>query len=96
MELSKRIQMFYKNVIESSSDEESNDDSELMIAATMLLYEHTSRPVYRGSFKGRKASVKRNRGKGHYQLYLDYFIIPSQSLMHKHSGATTGCQGSCS
>jgi hypothetical protein len=50
-ELSKSIQTFYKTVIESSSDKESDDDSELMTTATMLLHEHTLR--YRGSVKGR-------------------------------------------
>jgi hypothetical protein len=65
--------MFYNNVIESSSDEEANNDTELMMAASMLLHEHTSRPVYRGSVKGCKANVKPNRERGHYQLYLDYF-----------------------
>jgi hypothetical protein len=62
MELSKSIQTFYKNVIESSLDEEADDDTE-----------HTLRPVYRGSVKGRKPNVKRNRERGHYQLYHDYF-----------------------
>jgi hypothetical protein len=46
MELSKSIQMFYKNVIESASNEESGDDSELLMVAAMLLHEHTSRPVH--------------------------------------------------
>jgi hypothetical protein len=73
MELSKSIQMFYKNVIESSSDEESDDDSEKRMAATMLLHEHTSRLVHWGSVKGRKANVKRNRERGHNQLYRYYF-----------------------
>jgi hypothetical protein len=73
MELSKSIQMFYKNINESSSGEESEDDSKLLMAAAMLLPEHTSRPVHRGSVKGRMASVKRKREKGHYQLYQDYF-----------------------
>jgi hypothetical protein len=65
--------MFYKTIIEPSSDEESDDDTELMMAVAMLLHDHTSRPVYRGSVKGRKANVKRNREKVHYQLYRDYF-----------------------
>jgi hypothetical protein len=73
MELSKTIQMVYTNVIESSSDKESDDDSELMMVATMLLHEHTSRPVYMGSVMSRKANVKRKCEKGHYQLYRDYF-----------------------
>jgi hypothetical protein len=55
----------------------------------MLLHEHTSRPVYRGSVKGRKANVKRNREKGHYQLYRDYFhptkpIFDAQKLQHRY------------
>jgi hypothetical protein len=37
MEMRKSIQTFYKTIIESSLDEESNDDTELMMAATMLL-----------------------------------------------------------
>jgi hypothetical protein len=73
MELSKSIQMFYKNVIESLSDEEADDDTELMMVVAMLLHEHTSRPVYRGSVMGCKPNVKRNRERGHYQLYRDYF-----------------------
>jgi hypothetical protein len=65
--------MFYKNVIESSSDKESDDDSKLMMASAMLLHEHSSRPLHRRSIKGRKANVKPNHEKGHYQLYRDYF-----------------------
>jgi hypothetical protein len=65
--------MFYKNVIKSSSDEDSDDDFELMMAATMLLHKHSSRPVHKGSVKGHTANVKRKREKSHYQLYRDYF-----------------------
>jgi hypothetical protein len=54
------------------SNEESDDDIELMMAATMLLHEHTLRLVYRGSVKGHKLNVKSNSEKGHYQLYHDY------------------------
>jgi hypothetical protein len=73
MELSKSIQTFYMDIIESSSDKEADDDTELMMAAAMLLHEHTSRPAYRGSVKGCKPNVKHNREKGHYQLYRGYF-----------------------
>jgi hypothetical protein len=84
MKLSKTIQMVYKNIIEFSSDEES-DDSELMMVATMLLHEHTSRPVYIGSVMSRKANIKHKCEKGHYQLYRDYFyptkpIIDAQTF----------------
>jgi hypothetical protein len=89
MELSKSIQTFYKNVIKSSSDKEANDDTEMMMVAAMLLHEHTSRPMYRGSVKGRKANVKRNRERGHYQLYCDYFhptrpIFDAQRFRHRY------------
>jgi hypothetical protein len=95
MELSKLIQTFYKTVIDSSSDEESDDDFELMMAAAMLLHEHTWRPVYRGSVKGRKPNVKCNREKGHYQLFATTSILTIQSSVRKNFGAATGCQGSC-
>jgi hypothetical protein len=95
MDLSKLIQMFYKNVIESSSDEESGDDSEMMMATTMLLHEHSSRPVHSGSVKGRAANVKRNREKGHYKLYHDYFH-PTKSIYDAQTCRRRWCQGSCS
>jgi hypothetical protein len=73
MDLSKSTQIFYKNVIEFSWDEELDDDSELMMAMAMLLNEHNSRHLHRGSVKGRATNVKRNCEKGHHQLYQDYF-----------------------
>jgi hypothetical protein len=54
-------------------DEDADNDTELMMAATMLVHEHTSRPVYMGSVNGRKPNVKRNHERGHYQLYHNYF-----------------------
>jgi hypothetical protein len=65
--------MFYKNVIKSSLDEKSDDDSELMMVASMLLHKHNSRPLHRGSVKGRKANIKCACENNHYQLYRDYF-----------------------
>jgi hypothetical protein len=73
MDLSKSIQMFYKNFIESSLNEDSDDDSELMMAAAILLHEHSSKPVHKGSVKGHATNVKCKREKSHYQLYRDYF-----------------------
>jgi hypothetical protein len=96
MEPSKSIQMFYKNIIESSYDEEADDDTELMMAAAMLLHEHTSRPVFRGSVKGRKLNVKRNRERATTKSIMTTSILPAQSLMRKDSGDATRCQGSCS
>jgi hypothetical protein len=42
-----------------------------------------------GSVKGRKANVKHNREKGHYQLYRDYFypikpIFDAQKFWHRY------------
>jgi hypothetical protein len=73
MELSKSIQTFYKNVIESLSHKEADDDTELMMAVAMLFHEHTLRPVFTGSVKGCKPNIKCNRERGHYQHYHDYF-----------------------
>jgi hypothetical protein len=73
MDMNKSIQMFYKNINEFSLDEDLDGDSELIMATTMLLHEHKLRPVHKGSVKGCVANVKRNREKGSYQLYWDYF-----------------------
>jgi hypothetical protein len=45
----------------------------LMMATAVLLHEQSSRPLHRGSVKGRKANVKHNHEKSHYQLYRDNF-----------------------
>jgi hypothetical protein len=37
MELSKSIQTFYKTIIESSLDEESDNNTELMMAAAIVM-----------------------------------------------------------
>jgi hypothetical protein len=95
MELSKSIQMFYKTIVESSSDEESDDDTELMMATTILLHEHILTPMYRGSVKIRKPNVKRNPRNAATNSIATTSILPTQSLMRQNSGATTGCQGSC-
>jgi hypothetical protein len=73
MDLSKSIQIFYKNVIESSLDEDLDDYSELMMATTILLHENGSRPIHSGLVKGHVANVKCKCEEGHYQLYQDYF-----------------------
>jgi hypothetical protein len=96
MELSKSIQMFYKTVIESSSDEESNDDTELMMAAAMLLHEQSSRPVYRGSVKGRNPMSSATVRRATTNSTATTFIIPTQSLMRKDSDVATRCHESCS
>ena len=74
MELSKRIRKFYETFIAPSSDEDSDDDTELLVATVMVINEYTySGPMRRGSVKGRAPNLLRSRERGHYQLYRDYF-----------------------
>ncbi|KAM0862481.1 hypothetical protein ACQ4PT_045246 [Festuca glaucescens] len=66
-------EFFYKNVIDTLSDEESDDD--LLTAAALLIHEHNVAQilVYRGSVKGRAAALDRKREAGYVQLFGDYF-----------------------
>jgi hypothetical protein len=43
MDLKQSIDFFIKEVLDSSSDEESNSSLELMVAAASLIHEHTER-----------------------------------------------------
>jgi hypothetical protein len=54
----KSIEFFYKNVIESSSDEESDGETELLPAATSMAHNHFLLPKRRGG-----SSVKRKANK---------------------------------
>jgi hypothetical protein len=103
MELRKSIQTFYKNAIESSSDEEAGDDTELMMAVAMLLHEHTSRPVFtlRGQCSGARSRDESPMSsaivrRATTNSIVTTSILPTQSLMCKDSGAATRCQESCS
>ncbi|KAK1614906.1 hypothetical protein QYE76_020423 [Lolium multiflorum] len=64
---------FFKNFIDTSSDEESDD--EFFTEAALLIHEHivSQIPVYRGSLPGHAAALDRKRECGHDQLYNDYF-----------------------
>ncbi|KAK1695555.1 hypothetical protein QYE76_012252 [Lolium multiflorum] len=64
---------FFKNFIDTSSDEESND--EFFTEAALIIHEHivSKIPVYRGSLPGRAAALDRKRERGHDQLFNDYF-----------------------
>jgi hypothetical protein len=54
-------EFFYKNFIDTSSDE-SNDDTEVTVAMTLLAHDHEEnhRPFYRGSLPGRSAALNHN------------------------------------
>ncbi|KAK1664970.1 hypothetical protein QYE76_053129 [Lolium multiflorum] len=64
---------FYKNFIDMSSDDESEDD--FVTEAALLIQEHnvTHIPVYRGSFSGRAPALDRKRERDNDMLFHDYF-----------------------
>ncbi|KAK1669914.1 hypothetical protein QYE76_058073 [Lolium multiflorum] len=63
---------YFKNFIDTSSDEESDND--FFTDAALLIHEHivSQIPVYRGSLPA-AAPLDRKRERGHDQLYNDYF-----------------------
>jgi hypothetical protein len=70
----KAIEFFYKNVIESSSDKESDGETELLLAAASMAHDHFMLPKHRGgSSVKRKANKNRDRVGGHASLMRDYF-----------------------
>jgi hypothetical protein len=71
---------FYKNVIDTSSDDESGNDSDQLMAAATLTHEHNElqRPGHRGSTRPHKDNVKRNREDGRHRLYKGYIHDISQ------------------
>jgi hypothetical protein len=95
MNLSKSIDFFYNNIINTASQDESDNDSDLHIAATTLMHEHTEalRPTYKGSMSPRKGNVKHNRKAGHRRIYTNYFHDSSPLFVeHTHSDAAIACQ----
>ncbi|KAK1660902.1 hypothetical protein QYE76_049061 [Lolium multiflorum] len=64
---------FFKNFIDTSSDEESDDD--FVTEAALIIREHnvSQSSIFRGSLPGRKATLDRKRECGHDQLFYDYF-----------------------
>jgi hypothetical protein len=65
--------MLRREIVETSSSEESNETSRLMVAVAYLSHEHNDiqMPVYMGSTKRRSANLKRDRVGGHNRLYED-------------------------
>jgi hypothetical protein len=64
---------FYKNFIDTSSDDEFEDD--YLTEASLLNHEHNVEqiPVYRGSLPERTAALDRKREPDHDMLFYDYF-----------------------
>jgi hypothetical protein len=74
-------EFFFDNVFNTSSDD-SDHDSEVMMAVALLILEHEEDQIqrYKGSMPGDSAALDRNRDReaSNEQLYGDYFyhIIP--------------------
>ena len=66
---SSSIHLFHKNIVESSSD----GDTEMIMAAASYMYDDLLRPKRQGSTSKRSAILDRQREAGHAQLYKDYF-----------------------
>jgi hypothetical protein len=72
--------MLRNECIDTSSDEESDETSQLMVDAATILHDHRAKQisVYRGSTKGRFDNLPCNRAGGHARLYKDYFHLTDQ------------------
>jgi hypothetical protein len=71
---SRSIEFFYKNVMESSSDEDSDGETDLFFAAASMVHDQYLLPLCRGSSsKKRKGNTDRDRVGGHEHLFKDYF-----------------------
>jgi hypothetical protein len=57
-----------------TSSDESDDDTEVVVAMTLLSHDHeeNQRPLYRGSLPGRSAALDHNQDAGQTRLFLDY------------------------
>jgi hypothetical protein len=61
-------------VLDSLSDEESNNETDLLMAVAGMVNKHFLMPPRRGgSSKKREANIDRDREAGHTRLYKDYF-----------------------
>jgi hypothetical protein len=70
---------YFDNVLMSLSDEDTNGETELLVAATGMVNEHFRMPPRRGgSSKKREGNIDHDREAGHVRLYKDYFdpIMP--------------------
>jgi hypothetical protein len=94
---SKAIEFFYKNVIESSSDEESDGENKfLFTAANMMKNHHLLSRRRGGSSVKRKANTGRDHEGGHVHLMRDYFHLTNPVYIRSHSVAAIGCLEHCS
>ncbi|KAK1664178.1 hypothetical protein QYE76_052337 [Lolium multiflorum] len=78
MDIWHMVEKFRAEVVDSSSDEESDQSTQtLATTAASMIHEFTSNPgpVHRGSVKGRSKNLPRNRVEGQLRLHKDYFHL---------------------
>jgi hypothetical protein len=81
---SRSIEFFYKNVIESSSDEESDGETELLFAAANMMHDQYLLPPRRGGSSEKcKANTDRDRAGSHERLFMDYFDPTKSGLQRE-------------
>jgi hypothetical protein len=79
-------------VLKSSSDEDSDDEADLLIAAASMVNEHFLLPQCRGgSSHKRQFNFDRDREVGHVRLYKDYFGPINPIYKEKAPIAAIGC-----
>jgi len=68
------MEFVYKNFVELSSEEESDGETEILLAAAQMVHDHYLLPPRRGdSSKRCEANQERDQKEGHIRLYKDYF-----------------------
>lgn len=86
------LDKFHDEVIDSSSDEESNQMKQTMatVAASILHeYNASQMPVHQGSVKGRSKNLPRNRVEWNLRLHKDYLHGTNPVYPEKCSDAGT-------
>jgi hypothetical protein len=67
---------YFDNVLMSSSDEESDGETDILMATAGIVSEHFPIPPHRDcSSKKQEGNVDRDREAGHVRLYKDYFDL---------------------
>jgi hypothetical protein len=77
MDIMQSLERLHRECIDSSSNEASDEASQLMVAAASILHEHHEKElsVYRGSMKGLQGNMTGKRVDGHARRYKDYFHL---------------------
>jgi hypothetical protein len=80
-----------------SFDEDSDSETDLLMAATGMVNEHFLIPPRRGgSSKKREANVDHDQEAGNERLYKDYFDPINPLYKEQHFIAGIGCRETCS